>query len=268
MSKRILVLGGAGYIGSHTCVELIKKNFEVMVFDNLENSSEEAIRRMELITNKRIKFVRGDVRDKDTLLEAMQIFQPASIVHFAGLKAVGESVRDSVLYYDVNVGGSVNILEAMENVGCHQIIFSSSATVYSDENTPPYNENDVALPISPYGRSKLMVENILADWVVSDDANRAVVLRYFNPVGAHQSGLIGEAPKGVPNNLMPLISQVAQKKRDLLCIYGDDYATRDGTGERDYIHVTDLANGHVKAIEKFAQLDRFQILNLGYHLNN
>ena len=263
MTKRVFVTGGAGYIGSHTCIELIKNNHEIMVFDSLVNSSEEALRQVELITNKKINFVIGDIRDEIELLNAMNNFQPTSVVHFAGLKAVGESVQDPLLYFDINVGGSINILRAMEKISCKEIIFSSSATVYSDKNSPPFNEADDISPISPYGRSKLMVENILTDWVTSNEANRAVVLRYFNPVGAHHSGLIGENPKGTPNNLMPLILQVAQEKRDHLWIYGEDYETRDGTGERDYIHVTDLAHGHVKALEKISQLNRLQILNLG-----
>ncbi|MDG1946526.1 MAG: UDP-glucose 4-epimerase GalE [Amylibacter sp.] len=263
MTKRVFVTGGAGYIGSHTCIELIKNNHEIMVFDSLVNSSEEALRQVELITNKKINFVIGDIRDEIELLNAMNNFQPTSVVHFAGLKAVGESVQDPLLYFDINVGGSINILRAMEKISCKEIIFSSSATVYSNKNSPPFNEADDISPISPYGRSKLMVENILTDWVTSNEANRAVVLRYFNPVGAHHSGLIGENPKGTPNNLMPLILQVAQEKRDHLWIYGEDYETRDGTGERDYIHVTDLAHGHVKALEKISQLNRLQILNLG-----
>ena len=263
MTKRVFVTGGAGYIGSHTCIELIKNNHEIMVFDSLVNSSEEALRQVELITNKKINFVIGDIRDEIELLNAMNNFQPTSVVHFAGLKAVGESVQDPLLYFDINVGGSINILRAMEKISCKEIIFSSSATVYSNKNSPPFNEADDISPISPYGRSKLMVENILTDWVTSNEANRAVVLRYFNPVGAHHSGLIGEDPNGTPNNLMPLILQVAQEKRDHLWIYGEDYETRDGTGERDYIHVTDLAHGHVKALEKISQLNRLQILNLG-----
>lgn len=263
MTQRIFVTGGAGYIGSHTCYELLTQNHEVMVYDSMINGYQEALLRVEALANKKLTIVVGDIRDKVALQDAMYSFKPNSVIHFAGLKAVSDSVDDPLQYYDVNVCGSVNVLQSMEEVGCNEIVFSSSATVYGDSCMPPYSETHDILPISPYGRAKHNFENILADWVESNKAYRALILRYFNPVGAHPSGLIGEDPRGNPTNLMPVILQVAQKKREYLSIYGSDYDTRDGTGERDYIHVTDLAIGHAKALEHIANLERFQILNLG-----
>lgn len=263
MAKKIFVTGGAGYIGSHTCIELLRQEHEIMVFDNLSNSSDESLRRVELLTNRKVKLVIGDIRDEVALRDAMHTFKPTSVIHFAGLKAVGDSVKNPLLYYKVNVAGSINVLRAMASIDCSEIVFSSSATVYGEKTLPPYSETQPTDPISPYGRSKLMVENILTDWVNAQITNRAVILRYFNPVGAHSSGLLGEDPTGVPNNLMPLIAQVAQRKRLKLAIYGSNYETKDGTGERDYVHVSDLAEGHVKAVEKIHNLKRIQILNLG-----
>lgn len=263
MKKKIFVTGGAGYIGSHTCVELLRANHDVMVFDNFSNSSEHVIRRVELLTNRKLDIVIGDIRNEIALNNAISDFNPDSVMHFAGLKAVSLSVLNPLQYYDVNVRGSINLLNAMNSVDCSEFIFSSSATVYGEANEPPYKEAMTVNPISPYGRTKLTFENILQDWAKSRDANRAVILRYFNPVGAHVSGLIGEDPKDTPNNLMPLIVQTAQKKRSELSIYGSDYNTRDGTGERDYIHVSDLAHGHLKAVERIGDLPKFQILNLG-----
>lgn len=263
MKKKIFVTGGAGYIGSHVCVELLRENHEVMVFDDLSNSCEDALRRVEFISKCKLGFEVGDVRNADRLNCVISRFKPDSVMHFAGLKAVTESVSQPLRYYGVNVQGSINLLKAMDKVGCKEIIFSSSATVYGETNIPPYTEMMPVAPVSPYGRTKLIFENILNDWTATCDAKRAVILRYFNPVGAHTSGLLGEDPKGVPNNLMPLILQTAQKHREELYIYGDDYDTRDGTGERDYIHVMDLALGHVRALNEIINLDRFQILNLG-----
>jgi UDP-glucose 4-epimerase len=263
MSKRIFITGGAGYIGSHTCVDLLQKDNEVLVFDDLSNSSREALDRVAQLTNKRVSFVIGDLKNKVALNKAISSFKPDGVIHFAGLKAVVESVSDPLRYYDVNVLGTINLLQAMSNIDCNEIIFSSSATVYGEMNQPPFNEAMPVSPVSPYGRTKLMVEDILRDWVISGRDNRAVVLRYFNPVGAHASGLLGEDPKDIPNNLMPLVVQTAQKKRRKLNIFGSDYDTRDGTGERDYIHVTDLAQGHLKAVESIKNLQRFQVLNLG-----
>lgn len=263
MEKNIFVTGGAGYIGSHTCVELLKQNHNVTIFDNLSNSSKNVLKRIELLTNKKVHFILGDVKDRNDLRDALFRCQPDTVLHFAGLKAVGDSVRKPLDYYEVNVGGTLNILNAMTNAGCKKIVFSSSATVYDSQLKPPYKETDLTNPASPYGRTKLASEMLIEDWVNSSEYNRSIVLRYFNPVGAHESGLIGESPKGVPNNLMPFISQVAQKKHNCLHIFGDDYETRDGTGERDFIHVVDLACGHVRSIDEIDNLSRFQILNLG-----
>jgi UDP-glucose 4-epimerase len=262
MKKKIFVTGGAGYIGSHTCVELLRANHEVMVFDDLSNSCEDALRRVELITNRKLSFFKGDITNRRQLSDAISSFQPDSVMHFAGLKAVAESVTQPLRYYDVNVHGSINLLQAMDNVDCKEIIFSSSATVYGEINTPPYHETMPVAPVSPYGRTKLIFENILKDWTTLE-SKRAVILRYFNPVGAHSSGLLGEDPQGTPNNLMPLIVQTAQRKRRELSIFGSDYDTRDGTGERDYIHVVDLAFGHLQALDNISNLHSFQILNLG-----
>ena len=263
MPKKIFVTGGAGYIGSHACLDLLVQDHDVIVFDSLVNGSAEALRRVEFLTKRGLKLVVGDIRDDVVLADAVKSFNPDSVIHFAGLKSVNESIADPILYYDVNVRGSLNLLKSMEQVGCNEFVFSSSATVYGDKNKAPYSENDVVAPVSPYGNSKLMVENILRDWVKSQKAKKAVILRYFNPVGSHVSGLIGEDPSGKPNNLMPLIVEVAKKKCDYLSIYGSDYDTRDGTGERDYIHVSDLAEGHVKAVENISRLNRYQVLNLG-----
>lgn len=261
--KKIFITGGSGYIGSHACVELLRHNHEVMVFDNLSNSSPEVINKVRLIANKQPEFVIGDIRDEAALADAMLSFKPDSVIHFAGLKAVAESLTNPLNYYDVNVHGSLNVLRTMSRVGCKEIVFSSSAAVYGDKSKPPFCESYPVFPVSPYGRSKLMIEEIISDWVSTENDSRAVILRYFNPVGAHVSGLIGEAPNGDPNNLMPIIAQVAQRKRANLTIFGSDYDTRDGTAERDFIHVSDLAIGHVQAIENIANLNRKQILNLG-----
>lgn len=261
--KRVFVTGGAGYVGSHVCLELLCSNHQVMVFDNLVNGSKEALRRVELLSKRKLNLVIGDVRNQAALESAILTFKPESIIHFAGLKAVSQSVSNPMLYYDVNIRGSLNLLDCMAKVCCNEIIFSSSATVYGELTQPPYSEKDYVSPKSPYGRTKQVFENILQDWVHASDANRAISLRYFNPVGAHKSGLIGESPQDLPNNLMPLIVRVAQENNGCLDIYGADYETRDGTGERDYIHVCDLANAHVEAVEKIKNLGRFQILNLG-----
>ena len=263
MKKKIFVTGGAGYIGSHACVELLRENHEVMVFDDLSNSCEDALRRVELITNRNLSLFQGDIKNRSQLSDAISSFKPDSVMHFAGLKAVAESVTQPLKYYDVNVRGSINLLQAMDDVDCKEIIFSSSATVYGENNTPPYTEMMPVSPVSPYGRTKLICENILQDWTSTCGTKRAIILRYFNPVGAHTSGLLGEDPKDTPNNLMPLIVQAVQKERHELNIYGADYETRDGTGERDYIHVMDLARGHVQALNEMSNLDRFQVLNLG-----
>ena len=263
MSKKILVTGGAGYIGSHICVELLTHGYEVMIFDNLSYGSKDAIKRVEKICKKKINFFYGDIRDEELLRTALCEFKPQSVLHFAGLKSSSESVSNPLGYYSVNLCGSINLLKLLSEVKCNEIIFSSSATVYANDSLPPYREIDKLDPLSPYGRSKHMFEMILKDWVYSNNNNRALSLRYFNPVGAHESGLIGESPKNTPDNLMPIISQVAIGKQDYLKVFGNDYSTRDGTGERDYIHIMDLSRGHVQSLEKICELDRFQVLNLG-----
>ena len=263
MPKKIFVTGGAGYIGAHICIELLSQNNKVLVFDNLSNSSERTLKKIELLTGKKLEFFLGDIRDSDALSKAMGKFKPNIILHLAGLKSIEESISKPLSYYNVNVNGSLNILDSMASVGCNEIVFSSSATVYCHKEAPPYLENSKTDPSSPYGRTKLTVETILKDWVRSDNKNRAVVLRYFNPVGAHESGVIGESLSQFSNNLMPLITQVAIRKRDYLSVYGSDYATKDGSGERDFIHVQDLSLGHIKAIEAIYDLEQFQIFNLG-----
>jgi len=260
---RVLVTGGAGYIGTHTCVSLLEKNHEVLVFDNLSNSSPVALDRVKLITKKSFEFIEGDIRDQTTLLKVIRDFLPDAVIHFAGLKSVGESVEDPLQYYDVNVHGSLQLLKAMEIFDCNLLVFSSSATVYGPAKYLPYDESHPTAPTNPYGQSKLMFELMLKDWVKSNPKCKALCLRYFNPVGAHISGLIGEDPKNTPNNLMPLIVQTAAGRQTELSIFGADYDTRDGTGERDYIHVSDIANGHLLALEKNKILDPFQIINLG-----
>jgi len=260
---RVLVTGGTGYIGAHACVALLQKDHEVLVLDNLSNSSPVVIDRIQLITKRSIEFIEGDIRDQALLLKVMSEFKPEVVMHFAGLKAVSESVQHPLQYYNVNVCGSLELLKAMETSESSLFIFSSSATVYGLPEYLPYDENHPTVPTSPYGQSKLMVERVLRDWVKANKNRRAICLRYFNPVGAHISGLIGEDPKNIPNNLMPLLVQTASGRRARLSIFGNDYDTRDGTGERDYIHVSDLANGHLLALEKHGLLDHYQIINLG-----
>ena len=245
----ILVTGGAGYIGSHTCLELLNAGFEVTVFDNFCNSHPEALSRVEDITGKKLQVVAGDCRDRAALTAVLRNSKAKAVIHFAGLKAVGESVEQPLSYYDNNVVGSIRLLEAMEESGVRTIVFSSSATVYGDPQRLPLTEDHPLSATNPYGRSKLMIEEILRDLHCSNDSWRCGILRYFNPVGAHSSGLIGEDPQGIPNNLMPFVSQVAIGRRESLNIWGDDYPTADGTGVRDYIHVVDLALGHLKILE-------------------
>ena len=259
----ILITGGAGYIGSHTCVELLNAGFEVTVFDNFCNSSPEALARVERIAGRRPSLVRGDVRDRDALVAALRQSGAAAVIHFAGLKAVGESVDQPLSYYDNNVVGTLRLLEAMGEVGVKTLVFSSSATVYGDPQRLPLTEDHQLSATNPYGRSKLMIEDILRDVRTSDASWRLAILRYFNPVGAHASGLIGEDPRGIPNNLMPFVGQVAVGRREFLNVWGNDYATPDGTGVRDYIHVVDLALGHVKALERLAKSAECITVNLG-----
>jgi len=259
---RVLVTGGAGYIGSHTCLELLKAGHEVYVVDNLCNGHEAALERVRDITNCELQFINADIRDLNALNKIFNTFKPEAVIHFAGLKAVGESVSDPLMYYDVNVGGSVSLLTAMSKAGCNNIVFSSSATVYGKPQYLPYDEEHPTNPVNPYGRSKLIIENIIRDWADVDTERKGTVLRYFNPVGAHESGQIGEEPIGIPNNLMPYIAQVADGRREHLNIFGSDYETADGTGARDYIHVVDLALAHIGALNQ-SKLDKFEVLNIG-----
>jgi len=260
---KILVTGGAGYIGSHTCIELIEAGYELIVIDNLCNSSLESVRRVENLTKCKIPFFKVDIRDKEALSNLFKQYSIDGVIHFAGLKAVGESVDKPIEYYDNNFGGTVVLIEVMRKFNCKKIIFSSSASVYGELYSVPIKENFPLSPTSPYGRSKLIVEEFLNDIFIAEDGWHIAILRYFNPVGAHKSGLIGEAPNGVPNNLVPYISQVAIGKFPKLRVFGDDYDTPDGTGVRDYIHVVDLAKGHLKALQFFKDNPQVLIVNLG-----
>ncbi len=262
---KILVTGGAGYIGSHTCVELVEAGYTPIVFDNLSNSSTVALDRVKTITGETIEFVEGDIRDTEALRKVMTDHEIEAVIHFAGLKAVGESVAKPLMYYDNNVAGSVTLLETMEACGVKKVIFSSSATVYGDPVSVPILEDFPISATNPYGQSKLMVENIMRDLYKSDSSWNISLLRYFNPVGAHESGLIGEDPSDIPNNLMPYISGVAVGRYEKLSVFGNDYETPDGTGVRDYIHVVDLAKGHVKALQAFdnPEVDNLFTVNLG-----
>lgn len=258
----ILVTGGAGYIGSHTCLQLLESGHELVVLDNLSNSNTEALRRVQRLTGKTLQFVEGDIRDTK-ILDAVFRYPITDVIHFAGLKAVGESVVEPLRYYDNNVNGMLNLLAAMTRHNCHRLIFSSSATVYGDPRTVPILEHFPLSATNPYGRSKLMIENILRDLYQAQPQWRIAILRYFNPVGAHESGEIGEDPNGVPNNLMPFITQVAIGKRERLGVFGNDYPTHDGTGVRDYIHVVDLSHGHLKALAALQLRDGLLTVNLG-----
>ena len=260
---KVLVTGGAGYIGSHTCVLLLEAGYEVVVLDNFSNASRESIRRVEEITGKQVVLVEGDIRNRYDLESVFDSHTIDAVVHFAGLKAVGESVEQPLCYYENNVCGTVQLCEVMGEYGCKQIVFSSSATVYGDPHTTPIKEDFPLSATNPYGRSKLIIEEILRDLYVSDNSWKIVLLRYFNPVGAHASGMIGEDPNGIPNNLMPFIAQTAVGRRERLSVFGNDYDTPDGTGVRDYIHVVDLAEGHLKALEKIGEVEGVLAVNLG-----
>ena len=259
----ILVTGGAGYIGSHTCLELLNAGYQVVVLDNFSNSKIDSIKRVEQITGKKITFIEGDVRDRDCLRSIFAGHSISAVIHFAGFKAVGESVKLPLMYYDNNVAGSVALAEVMAEYGVKRIVFSSSATVYDAPGDKQIQENFPLKPINPYGQSKLMVEQILQDLAASDSEWKVSVLRYFNPVGAHESGLIGEDPNGTPNNLMPYVSQVAVGRLAELSVFGSDYPTIDGTGVRDYIHVVDLALGHLAALRALEQQQGLITVNLG-----
>lgn len=260
---KILVTGGTGYIGSHTCVELLQEGYEVVVFDNLYNSKIDVVDKIENITGKKIKFYKADMLDKDSMRPVFEENQFDAVIHFAGLKAVGESVEKPLLYYQNNIAGTLNLCELMNEYGCKKIIFSSSATVYGAPKTVPITEDFPLSTTNPYGSTKLMLEGILSDLCVPDQEWSVVLLRYFNPIGAHESGLLGESPNGIPNNLMPYIMQVAVGKLPELGVFGDDYDTPDGTGVRDYIHVVDLAKGHVNAVQKATSTSGVNIYNLG-----
>ena len=263
----VLVTGGAGYIGSHTLVCLLNLGYEVVVYDNLVNSSIKALRRVEEITGKHLEFVEGDVTDSRALDDLFAKYSIDAVIHFAALKAVGESSQLPLQYYETNVYGSLCLLKAMEKAGVNHFVYSSSATVYGEMNPSPYVETmELGSPSSPYGASKVMVERVLADTARVNPKFRAISLRYFNPVGAHPSGLIGEDPSGIPNNLLPFITQVAVGLRDSLSVFGGDYPTADGTCIRDYLHVMDLAEGHVVAIDWLAEQSNFngvEAFNLG-----
>lgn len=261
---KVLLTGGAGYIGSHCAVALIAAGHQVVCFDNLSNSRPQVVERVESITGTRIPLVVGDIRDRETVRRALTDHAIEAVVHFAGLKAVGESVEKPMLYYDNNVRGTLALVEAMAECGVRRLVFSSSATVYGQPQYLPLDEAHPTSATNPYGRTKLMIEEMLGDIAAADPGWRIGVLRYFNPVGAHDSALIGEDPNGVPNNLMPFISRVAAGRLPELSVFGDDYDTADGTGVRDYVHIVDLAEGHVAALAALTTIDRpLSIWNLG-----
>ena len=259
----ILITGGAGYIGSHTCLQLLAAGQQIVVVDNLSNSSQESLLRVEKITKKTIPFIRADIRDKQALREIFKVHAISAVIHFAGLKAVGESNEKPQLYYDNNVAGSLNLFEVMAECNVKNIVFSSSATVYGDPIKVPISEDFPLSATNPYGRTKLMIEDILRDLHKSDNSWRIAILRYFNPIGAHSSGQIGEDPNGIPNNLLPYVAQVAVGRLAKLRVFGNDYATHDGTGVRDYIHVVDLADGHVAALDYLEKNQAMITVNLG-----
>ena len=259
----ILLTGGAGYIGSHTALELLNAGFSVLSFDNFSNSSAEALNRVQQLSGKQLISIKGDIRDEAALRQLFSQYDISAVVHFAGLKAVGESTQLPLHYYDNNVVGTVTLCRVMRDFGVKKLVFSSSATVYGDAKQVPIPETAPRFATNPYGQSKLMIEHILQDLLTAEPDWGITLLRYFNPVGAHESGRIGEDPSGIPNNLMPFISQVAVGKRDKLSIFGNDYPTHDGTGVRDYIHVVDLARGHVKALQYLQQHCGIEAINLG-----
>jgi UDP-glucose 4-epimerase len=264
MTKTLLVTGGAGYIGSHTVLALLQAGHEVVVLDNLANSSQESLHRVARIAGRAPRFVQGDIRDRGLLDRLFAEHPVQGVLHFAGLKAVGESVREPLRYYENNVAGTATLCQAMAAAGVYTLVFSSSATVYGDPAVVPIREDQpVGQPTNPYGRSKLMVEQVLQDTAAADARWRVALLRYFNPVGAHESGLIGEDPQGIPNNLLPYIAQVAVGRLRELAVFGDDYPTPDGTGVRDYIHVVDLADGHLRALQALSSRSGAHVWNLG-----
>lgn len=264
MREKILVTGGAGYIGTHTTLALLEAGFDMVVLDNLRNSAEASLERVEQLSGKAPIFVEGDIRDRELLDRIFADHDIFAVLHFAGLKAVGESVREPLAYYSNNVTGSLTLCQAMTAAGVFRLVFSSSATVYGEPPVMPIREDfPTGVPTNPYGRTKLIVEEMLRDLAVSDPRWSIALLRYFNPIGAHESGLIGEDPHGIPNNLLPYIAKVASGALNELSVFGDDYPTRDGTGVRDYIHVVDLAEGHLKALQKISASSGVHVWNLG-----
>ena len=261
--QNILVTGGAGYIGSHTCVELLAAGHNLVVIDNFSNSKPAVLGRVEQISGRQVPFMEVDIRDRGALRDVFRQHAIDAVIHFAGLKAVGESVSQPLRYYDNNISGSIALFEVMAESGVKTLVFSSSATVYGDPHSVPIREDFPLSATNPYGRSKLMLEDILRDLSRSDESWKIALLRYFNPVGAHESGIIGEDPNGIPNNLMPYIAQVAVGKLPHLSVFGDDYPTPDGTGVRDYIHVVDLARGHLAALEALSDTSGVMAVNLG-----
>ena len=260
----ILVTGGAGYIGSHTCVELLTAGHDVVVLDNLSNSSEESLKRVQELTGKKLTFIEGDIRNGQALDQLFSLYKIDAVIHFAGLKAVGESQQIPLTYFDNNIAGSINLVQAMERANVFKLVFSSSATVYDEANVSPLNETmPTGMPSNNYGYTKLIVEQLLEKLSIADERWSIALLRYFNPVGAHKSGRIGEDPQGIPNNLMPFVTQVAVGRREKLSIYGDDYDTVDGTGVRDYIHVVDLANAHLCALNNRLSATGCRAWNIG-----
>ncbi|WGV98209.1 UDP-glucose 4-epimerase GalE [Vibrio sp. YMD68] len=259
----VLVTGGMGYIGSHTCIQMIESGMTPIIFDNLYNSKSSVLERIEKVSGTRPKFVEGDVRDRDLLIQVLNEHNIESVIHFAGLKAVGESVEKPLEYYDNNVNGTLVLVDAMRQTNVKSLVFSSSATVYGDPASVPITEDFPTSATNPYGRSKLMVEECLADFQKANEDWSITLLRYFNPVGSHPTGLLGEDPQGIPNNLMPFVSQVAVGRREYLSVFGNDYPTSDGTGVRDYIHVMDLSDGHIAALNKVGEKQGLHIYNLG-----
>jgi UDP-glucose 4-epimerase len=260
---KVLVTGGSGFIGSHASVELIQKSHDVCIIDNFINRSKSTIDNIIQLTGKQFCFLEGDLRDKSFLDLVFKTYSPDAVMHFAGLKSVSESIDEPIKYYDFNVNGSIQLLKTMDKYNCKNIIFSSSATVYKESSQELFEETSQVSPINPYGKTKLFIEEVISDWVKIDKDKKGVCLRYFNPAGAHNSGLIGENPNGIPNNLIPMILKVALGEIDYLPIFGSDYPTRDGTGIRDYIHISDIANSHVKVLESLDKIDKYEIFNLG-----
>ena len=259
----ILVTGGTGYIGSHTCIELLENNEDIIIVDNLSNSKKEMVEKIKQISKKNLKFYQVDLLDEKNMEEIFKGNEINEVMHFAGLKAVGESVKKPIEYYHNNITGTLILLKLMKKYDCKKIVFSSSATVYGIPKTVPIKEEFPLSTTNPYGTTKLMIEQILNDLYVSDNKFSIIILRYFNPIGAHESGMIGEDPNGIPNNLMPYIARVASGEYEYLNIFGNDYNTKDGTGVRDYIHVVDLAQGHIKALKKARRENGIKIYNLG-----